>query len=259
MAFTARDLAGYRGKEIEVWVCKNPKSDPGADNKQDFAQVRGAQNFNTTEERPAPDIIEEMGFEATKAIYGPASYSLSTEIMVRDLVHIARLSGLDPTTAKKINVSEFNKTNALAYFRDPDTGEINLTKIVSGFKARTASTPMAVGANSTITLEGSCDVASSFDGKALIVEYEQQSDPVDGTNQRNNSFDVPVTSADDVYQVEEGEGILVNQASDGKAGWTFTPEDAATPTKGTVKFVDENGDDLAPDNGLVIRIVHKTV
>jgi len=257
MSFTERDLAGYRGKEIAVNVCQDPLADPGVDGEQVFSQIRGAQSFNTTEERPSPDLVAEMGFEATKAIYGPVNYSLAIELLVRDLVQIARLSGINPSTATKLNVSEFTKTNAVAWFKDPDTGTVRLTKIACGFKARTASTPMAVGANATVTLEGAVDVASSFDGKASVVQYVQEATPT-SDNGRNNDFAVAVDSEDEIYQVEKGEGVLVDKASTGVAGWKFT-DDAATPSFGRLKFVDASDVDEAPAENAVIRIVYKEV
>jgi len=260
MGFNSKDLAGYRGKEIDVFVCENVDADPGTDgDAQVFIKVRGAQNFNTSEERPAPDEISEMGYEVTKAIYGPVTYGLSTELLVRDLVHIARLSGINPSTAKKLNVADFVKTNAVAYFRDPDTGDVNLTKIVSGFKARTASTPMAVGANTSVTLEGAADLASTFDGKAAIVQYVQKAVPEASTNERNKFFDVPVDSVDDIYQVEKGEGVIEPEydAVAVTAGWAL--DDATSPTLGdSVVFKNALGAIIAPPESAVIRIVHLT-
>jgi len=250
-----QQVPAYRGKEIEVWVCIDPNADPTANNnEQSFMQVRGAQSFNTTEEKPAPDIIEEMGYEATKAIYGPASYSVSIELLIRDLVHIARLSGQKPESIKRINVIDFRKTNAICYFRDPDTGDINLTKVVSGFKARTASTPMSVGANTTVTLEGACDMAASFDGKAGIVQYVQNSSPTAETNEQDNTFYVPVSTEDEIFQVEAGEGNIIEPYELGKGGWNFKTTEDATP-KHYIEILDADGNPL--EDNTVVRIVYK--
>jgi len=214
-----QQVPAYRGKEIEVWVCVDPNADPTANNnEQSFMQVRGAQSFNTTEEKPAP------------------------------------LSGQKPESIKRINVIDFKKTNAICYFRDPDTGDINLTKVVSGFKARTASTPMSVGANTTVTLEGACDMAASFDGKASIVQYVQNSSPSAGTNEQDNTFYVPVSTEDEIFQVEAGEGNVIEPYVAGKGGWSLKATADATP-KYYIEILDANDNPL--EDNTVVRIIYK--
>ena len=93
--FQAHDIAGYQGKEVQLWVkASNATTPNGADTTP--VQIRGAQNFNPTEER-AESKVSELGFAATKVIYGTTSFSVSTSLLIRDLVQIARLCGLDPS------------------------------------------------------------------------------------------------------------------------------------------------------------------
>jgi len=162
MPFVERDIPGFQGQLIEVWVY-----DPETNQKK---QLRGAQNFNTSEEK-SETRVSEMGFDATKVIYGTAAYSVSCSMLVRDLVQIARLCGLNPDTADRINVNEFKKVNIVCWYKNPEnTSEIIQTKYAGGFKARTSSTSQAVDANTTVTIEGGADYCASFEGKAEVYE-----------------------------------------------------------------------------------------
>ena len=234
--FNEHDIAAYQGKEIEVYVW-----DASVDQYGDFStknQLRGAQNFNTTEER-SETRVSELGYDATKVVYGSASYSVSITLIVRDLVQIARISGLEPTSAKRLIVTEFEPINAVCWFKDPDTGNVNMSKYAGGFKARTSSVPMAVDSNATITIEGGADLIASFDGKVEVIQCVG-----DGIT---TEFFIPSTdptSADDVVLVESPAGVINDL-------YTFDASSTITPTYPSVIFT------TAPANNDVIRIVYK--
>lgn len=231
MGFTGHDIAGYLGKEIEVYVIKP------SDNSEHL--LRGAQNCNPTEEQ-TETRVSELGVEATKVLYGTASYGASVTLLGRDLVELARLWGIDPTTVKKLLLTDSTKVNIAARYKDPDTGTYNLTQIINGWKARTKSGTQAVEATVEYTIEGGSDVNVQVDGEATVTQSEG-----DGIT---TEFELtePLEEETDVYFVEDGAGIE-------STAYTFTTGDpeAATPVNAKITFT------TAPDDGDVVRIVHK--
>ena len=168
--FTAKDFAGFQGKEVELWVKPSDATGPNVADGTLY-KIRGAQNFNPTEEK-AESRVPELGYDATKTIYGTTSYSVSTSLIIRDLVQIARMSGLNPNTAARLVVSEINQINCLSWVLDPDDrSSVIETCYVGGFKARTANKTFATEANATITLDGSADLVAMVDGKAQVREH----------------------------------------------------------------------------------------
>ena len=232
MAFNDHDIAAYQGKNIEVYVWDG--SSPYAVKNK----LRGAQNFNTTEER-SETRVSELGYDATKIVYGSASYSVSITLLVRDLVQVARLSGLNPTSAKRLVVTEFESINAVCWFKDPDTAEVNLSKYAGGFKSRTASVPMAVDANATVTIEGGADLIGAFDGKIEVIQWEG-----DGVTTEFMILDTDVVNAADVLLVETPAGVIED-------GYTFSASGGISPTYPSIVFT------TAPTDGAVIRIVYQ--
>ena len=230
MSFTDHDIGAYQGKEVEVWMWDG---DSAFSVKQ---QLRGAQNFNTTEEQPE-SRVSELGYEATKAVYGAATYSVSVTLVVRDLVQIARLSGLSPSASKRLIVSEFKPINCVAWYRDPDTKEVNVSKYAGGFKARTASTPAAVEANAQITLEGAADLIGFFDGKVEVIQYAG-----DGSTAE---FDLPAGVTEDEVVLAESPSGTIND------DYTYNAASGLTPVSPSITF------DTAPANGSVVRIVYQ--
>jgi len=234
--FTAHDIAGYQGKEVELWVKLSNATAPNQDDVTAY-QIRGAQSFNPTEEK-AESRVSELGFEATKVIYGTSTFSVSTSLMIRDLIQIARLSGLNPSTATRIIVDEFQKINALNWIRNPDGDDIYATVYVSGFKARTASKALAVEANATITLDGSADLIATFDGKATVREHQ-----ADGSCTLF-AIESGVTNSD-VYMVENPAGQALSMWD----GYTFVASGiGGVPS---IQF------STAPDDGTKVKIVYK--
>ena len=230
--FTPHDIGAYQGKEIAVYVWLS--TDPNATKMQ----VRGAQNFNTTEERPETKV-SELGVDAQKTVYGSANYSLSITMVVRDLVQIARLAGLDPTTETRLVVTDFKPVNLVCWYKDPDDNtQVNMSKYVGGFKSRTASQPAATDANSTITLEGGADLIASFDGKVECVQAEG-----DGAKTEFTIPNAGVVSADEILLVESPAGII-------NTDWTYDDTSTTTPYSSIIFTT-------APADGDVIRIVYK--
>jgi len=240
MAFVSRDVAGYQGKEIELWVKPSNATGPNVADPE-LKQIRGAQNFNPTEEQ-AETRVPEMGYEAQKTIYGAATYSISCSLLIRDLVQIARLSGIDPSTAKRLIVSEFQPVNCLNWVREPGSTEIVATVCVSGFKPRTASKSLAVEANATITLDGAADIVVSVDGKANIREHLG-----DGSC---TMFAVNETvTANDILAVENPAGQVLKDYD----GYTFVTGiiDYDGVAKNGIQF------DVAPEDQVKVRIIYK--
>jgi len=230
---TGHDIAGYTGKEIEVYVIKP------SDNSEHF--LRGAQNCNPTEEQ-TETRVSELGVEATKVLYGTANYGASVTLLGRDLVQLARLWGIDPTTVKKILLTDSTKVNIAARYKDPDTGSYNLTQIINGWKARTKSGTQAVESTVEYTVEGGSDVNVQVDGSATVTQSEG--------NGTIKEFELtePLTAETEVYFVERGAGIE-------STAYTFIAGDpeAATPINAKIEFA------VAPNDGDVVRIVHKKI
>jgi hypothetical protein len=238
MGFTARDLAGYTGKETRLYV-KTPNATKPNDADVESYQIRGAQNFNPTVEK-SETKVSELGYEAQKVIYGTTSYSVSTSLLVRDLVQIARLSGLNPNTATRLNISDFSPVNCINWIQDPNTpSQINATVITTGFKARTSSTTQAVESNNTITLDGSADCVVTVDGKATVREHVG-----DGACTMF-AMSSDVTSSSDVYSVEYPAGQLLGLWD----GYTYVSNGVGGVPN--IKF------NTAPDSGAKIRIIYK--
>jgi hypothetical protein len=231
--FTPHDIGAYQGKEIVVyvWLGSNPYSVK--------AQIRGAQNFNATEERPETKV-SELGVDATKTVYGSANYSLSVTMIVRDLVQIARMGGLDPATSTRVLVTDFTPVNLICWYKDPDDNTtINMSKYVGGFKSRTSSLPAATDANATITLEGGADLVVMFDGKAECIQWTG-----DGTTKEFDVKDTDVNSSSDILLVESPAGMV-------NTDWTFDSTSSITPEEGSIIF------NTAPADNDVVRIVYK--
>jgi len=170
MPLKSKDIAGFQGKEIEIYVFKG---NDGNGNPEDSHKLRGAQNCNTTEEQ-SETRVSEMGFEATKVLYGSSTYSASITMLVRDLYQIAKVAGVS-VLGKRLALQDFQKVNLVARYRDPDTGNYVHAVVMNGFKSKSSPTSMAVDANATITLEGGCDVIAKVErnglGKVKTIEY----------------------------------------------------------------------------------------
>jgi len=237
--FTAHDIAGYQGKEVQLWVKASAATLPNAADVS-AVQIRGAQNFNPTEER-AESKVSELGFAATKVIYGTTSFSVSTSLLIRDLVQIARLCGLDPTTAGRLVVDEFQPINCLNWIKDPSSETIYATLYVSGFKARMANKALAVDANATITLDGSADLIATVDGKANVREHMG-----DGTCTMFAIQSGVIWS--DVYLVENPSGTALALWD----GYSFLQTGGVSGVP-NIKF----DADCIPDTGQKVKIVYK--
>jgi hypothetical protein len=211
----SKDIAGYLGDNVEVWVF-NPyhvdSTTPTA--KLDKKSIlRGATDFETTEE-VSQESIKELGFSASKVLYGAAEYSASVTLTLRDLVNIARLGGISnlPTAEvyTYINVSDFKKVNIAVRYIDPNTGLVNFVKYVGGFKSASASTPNAVESTTEMSLDGGSDLIVSLDSDCDIVQHEG-----DGVT---SSFSLPdngpggvALTADDILLVESPSGVISTQ------------------------------------------------
>lgn len=239
-SFQAHDIAGYQGKEVQLWVKASGALLPNSADTT-AVQIRGAQNFNPTEER-AESRVSELGFAATKVIYGTTSFSISTSLLIRDLVQIARLCGLDPSTTGRLVVDEFKPINCLNWIKDPSSETIFATLYVSGFKARMANKALAVDANATITLDGSADLIATVDGKATVREHMG-----DGSCTMFGIAAGVVES--DIYIVENPSGTALTLWD----GYTFmqTGGVGAVPN---IKFLTGS----IPDTGQKVKIVYKT-
>ncbi len=159
--------------------------------------------------------------------------SFSIPMTVRDLVDLARSCGIDPAVSKKIAVDKFKKVNFVAHHLDPESGAINYTECVGGFKARSFADAKATGALDTTTIEGSPDLVIKGDGKVEIIEYIGDGSKTD--------FDLPA-GATGVVAVESPKSVEVD------TGWTYNAEGGATPATPYVAF------DTAPDSNSVVRI-----
>jgi len=216
MGFTGHDIAGYQGKEVEVYIIKP------SDNSEHL--LRGAQNCNPIEEQ-TETRVSELGVEATKVLYGTASYGASITLLGRDLVELAYLWGIDPTTSKSLTLEDSTKVNICARYRDPDTGNYNLTQVINGWKARTKSGTQAVEATVEYTIEGGSDINVQVEGEATVTQKEG-----DGTT-KEFELTEPLTDEDEVYFVEKGAGIK-------STDYTFIAGDpeAATPVNAKITF-----------------------
>lgn len=235
-SFTGHDVAGYQGKEVELWVKRSVATAPNQAD-QTASQIRGVQSFNPTEEK-AESKVSELGFDTTKTIFGTASYSVSMNMLIRDLVNIARVAGVDPTNTGRLVVSEFQPINCVAWIKDPDSETVWATLYAGGFRARTSSKSLAVEANATITLDGSADLVATVDGKAVVREHEG-----DGSCTLF-AMEASVT-AGDVYLVETPSGKALPVWD----GYTFVASGiGGVPS---VSFT------TAPSDGYKVKIVYK--
>ena len=215
--FTQREKAGYTGKEVELWVKRAADEDDSSFNDTtNLKKIRGAQNFNPTEEQ-AETKVSEMGFAAQKTIYGTINYSVSTTLLIRDLVQIARLAGINDTTAKKLNISKFAPINAINWIKDPDDSTKIVSTILSlGYKPRTANKTMAVEANSQITMDGKADLVVTVDNKAWVRQYNGKTATVCPVNGVNYCFIIDSTEAigvDNILAVENPAGELIEDTA----------------------------------------------
>lgn len=225
-----RDTPGYEGRHIQVWVwVTGPMSNPELAVKK---RIKGATGFSPTGEK-AEIKAAYLGYDVEQTIYGTTSFGLSISMTIRDLVDLARATGIDPTTEKKIAVDKFKKVNFICHHLDPETKEINYTECVGGFKARSFSDAKATGALDTTTIEGAPDLVIKGDGKIEIIEFVG-----DGSK---TEFDLP-TGATGVVAVENPKSEEID------TGWTYNAEGGATPATPYVAF------DTAPDNNSVVRI-----
>ncbi len=257
MAFFPKEIGGYTGKEIELWV--KPATDEDTATSitaapSSLVQIRGAQNFSPNQEK-SETKVNEMGYTAQKTIYGTVSYTVSTTLMFRDLLQIARMGGI-PTASKTLNVDRFGKVNAVNYIKDPDTKAILSTIFSLGYKARTSNKSQAVEANSQVTLDGSADLVVEVEGQGYVRQYSSSTAttcPIDGVNKCfiiDGSLGATITAAR-VKAVENPEGNLLEEDGVGWDGATFSTC-FATGTDGIscILFT------TAPEKGTTVRIVY---
>jgi hypothetical protein len=235
--FQGHDIAGYQGKEIELWIKRSVATAPNQADQTAY-QIRGVQSFSPSEEK-AESKVSELGFDTTKTIYGTASYSASVNMLIRDLVNIARVAGVDPTNTGRLVVTEFLPVNCSLWIKDPDTETIWATLYVGGFRARTSSKALAVEANATVTLDGSADMIALVDGKAVVREHQG-----DGSC---TLFAVEAgVNPGDIYLVEYPSGKVLTTWN----GYTFVASGiGAVPS---ISFT------TAPTNGYKVKIVYKS-
>lgn len=225
-------ITAIQGKTQEVWVKRT--DNPFAEK----VQVRGAQNFTPTEEKPET-VITELGFPTSKAIYGHSSYSATATLTFRDLYELCQLVGLDPAQESGVHLDDFKPVNVLVYFKD-DEGNVILTEYAGGWKARTASKAIATDAHSTVTCEGRVEYAASFEGKVDVIQYSG-----DGST---DTFDLPAgVSEEDVYMVEWPSGRKATKGTH----WNYVEAGGATPSTPAIEMTS------APLRGDTIRIVYK--
>jgi hypothetical protein len=167
--FIAQEIAGVQGKEVELYV-KQSAAVAGTGANVKGYKIRGAQSFSPNAEQ-AESKVSELGVEAQKTIYGTTNFSVSTSLIFRDLVQLARLSGVDPSTAKRFYISDFAPVNCLNWIKNPDDNTVISTVYVSGYKPRTSSTALAVEANAQVTLDGAADAMLMVPGKATVREF----------------------------------------------------------------------------------------
>jgi len=228
-----RDTPGYEGRHIQVWVwVTGPMADPAFAIKK---RIKSATGFSPTGEK-AEIKTAYLGYDVEQTVYGTTSFSLSIPMTVRDLVDLARAAGIDPAVEKKIAVDKFKKVNFVCHHLDPETGDINYTECVGGFKARSFSDAKATGALDTTTIEGSPDLVIKGDGKIEIIEFIGDGSKTD--------FDLPA-GATEVVCVENPKSVEVD------TGWEYNATGGATPLTPYVKM------DVAPDNNSVVRIYFK--
>ena len=229
--FQFHDIAGYNGKDVEIYVF-NPldaASTPTTVGTDPKSILRGAQSFEPTEEM-AEERVSELGYEATKAIYGAADYGVSIGLLARDLLQLARVAGNSSNFYTRLVVTEFKPVNLMAYYKDPNDGTVNFTKYAGGFKSRTASAPVAAGGNAEFSLEGAADLVVVFDGQGEVVQHV-------GDNSKL-VFSVPAdTTEAEIILVETPAGVILTTGE-----WSYTG--------GVVTL------DTAPNTNAIVRIVH---
>jgi len=231
----SRDIPGYLGKDIEIWVwTTGPLTFPETAVKK---QIKSATGFNPSEES-AEVKTSYLGFDVEQTIYGTISHTLSIPMTVRDLVDIARAVGIDPATSKKISVADFKRVNLVAWHKDIETGNVNYSECIGGFRARSFSSTKATGALDTVTIEGTPDLIIRGDGKVEIIEFIG-----DGSKKE---FDLPAGIVeDDVICVENPKTVQKD------TGWTYTATGGSTPTTPCITFDD------APADNSIVRIYFK--
>ncbi len=217
------DLGAYRGPEIAAWV---------RDTGGIWRKLRGIQNIDPTEEK-AEEKVSELGYDVKKTVYDAAEFSASVTMVARDLVQIARLSGLAVATTTSLSVSDFNKINLINQFEDPDTDDqINYTTVILGWKARTKSGTRAVDGNADVTMEGGADYIADVPGKCRVEEFD------------GDGIETEFTITDS--STVTGFPLVTNPAG------VKVPTDDYTAVTGTktVTF------DTAPDDDTSVRIVY---
>lgn len=232
MTLVDRDTPGYEGRHIQihVWVTGVMANPELAVKKQ----IKSATGFSPTGEK-AEVKAAYLGYDVEQTIYGTTSFGLSIPMTIRDLVDLARAVGIDPSVSKKIAVDKFKKVNFVAHHLDPDSGVINYTECVGGFKARSFSDAKATGALDTTTIEGAPDLVIKGDGKVDIIEYIGDGSKTD--------FDLPA-DATGVVAVENPKSVEVD------TGWTYNATGGSTPATPYVLFAE------APVNNSIVRIYY---
>jgi len=229
MAFNFRDIAGYSGKNVHIYAY-NPYDDsatPVTSGTDPKYLIRGAQSFEPNEEM-SEDRVYEIGVEASKVIYGASEYSCSMSLLMRDLLQLARLGGV--SGENKIYIADMNPINLVIHYLDPDSGDINFSRYVGGFKIRSSSESIAADGNTESTVEAGADMIFRVEGEIEVVQHSG-----DGTN---DTFAIPVgTTEDDIIAVESPSGILTSAYS----------------VVGTDVVFDA---DSIPETNSVVRIVH---
>jgi len=242
--FTGRDIAGFQGKEVQLWT----KAGATFVNLPDFTsvQIRGAQNFNPGQEE-AETKVSELGLAAQKTIYGTISYTVATSLLIRDLVNLANLSGVDTSSSRRLYIGDFKKVNCINWVLSPeDESTVIMTVIAGGYKPRMASDSFAVNADATVNLDGSADSVQVFDGKATVREHV-----ADGACKMfliNSS----ITSETQILSIECPSGNVLGSSDNpwNNDGVTFT----AHCVNGECNVVFTT----APVNGSKVRIVYTT-
>ena len=247
MAFVSKEVGGYTGKEIELFVKVAEDETSGYITGGALKQIRGAQNFNPTQEK-GETKVNEMGFAAQKTIYGTVNYAVATTLMFRDLLQIARMGGI-PNEAKILNVDKFKAVNAVNYIKDPDTKLVIATIFSLGYKARQSNKTHAVEANAQVVLDGSADVVVEAQGPAYVRQYA-----ADGNNR---CFIIDLTvgagiTAAHTLAVENPAGNLLDEVGPGWDGATFSPYVLSGDGQSCIAF------DTSPENGTIVRIIYKT-
>ena len=223
MSLTQHDIAAYRGGEVLVFV---------RDTTGTMRQLRGIQTVDPVGERPE-EKVAELGYDVKKTVFDPVEFTCSVTMVAKDLVQLARLTGLATATTKSISVGKFAKVNLIQQIEDPDTaGQINFTNVVLGWKARSSSVSEATDANMSITLEGSPDFVSQCEGKCRVQEFT-------GDGATKDFVVTDSATLTDFPLVENPAGVEVDSGD----------YSAVTGTK-TVTFT------TAPEDGTSVRIVY---